>query len=57
MVVRRDDSEFRRVGNRVLADLFRSGDIQAIYDKWLAPIAGPPSDELKMIWKVQALPY
>lgn len=57
MVVRRDDSEFRRVGNRVLADLFRSGDIQAIYDKWLAPIAGPPSDELKMVWKVQALPY
>ncbi|HYZ62501.1 MAG TPA: amino acid ABC transporter substrate-binding protein, partial [Acetobacteraceae bacterium] len=57
MVVRRDDSEFRRVGNRVLADLFRGGEIQAIYDKWLAPIAGPPSDELKMIWKVQALPY
>ena len=56
MVVRRDDSEFRRVGNKVLADLFRGGEIQAIYDKWLGPIAGPPSDELKMIWKVQALP-
>lgn len=56
MVVRRDDSEFRRVGNKVLAGLFRSGEIQAIYDKWLAPIAGPPSDELKMVWKVQALP-
>jgi len=56
MVVRRDDSEFRRVGNKVLADLFRSGEIVQIYDKWLAPIAGPPSDELKMVWKVQALP-
>src|SRR4051794_25913582 len=56
MVVRRDDSEFRRVGNRVLADLFRGGEIVQIYDKWLAPIAGPPSDELKMVWKVQALP-
>ncbi len=56
MVVRRDDSAFRSVGNRVLADLFRDGEIQAIYDKWLGPIAGPPSDELKMTWKIQALP-
>src|SRR3954452_54184 len=56
MPIRRDDSEFRRVGNKVLAGLFRSGEIQTIYDKWLAPIAGPPSDELKMVWKVQALP-
>src|SRR3954447_11434571 len=55
MVVRRDDSEFRRVGNKVLADLFRSGEIEQIYDKWLAPIAGPASDELKMVWKVQAV--
>jgi glutamate/aspartate transport system substrate-binding protein len=56
MVVRRDDSAFRNVGNRVLADLFRNGEIQAIYDKWIGPIAGPPSDELKMTWKIQALP-
>jgi ABC-type amino acid transport substrate-binding protein len=40
----------------VLADLFRNGEIQAIYDKWIGPIAGPPSDELKMTWKIQALP-
>lgn len=56
VVVRRDDSAFRAVGNRVLAQLFRSGEIQGIYDKWLAPIAGPPSEELRMAWKVQALP-
>lgn len=56
MVIRRDDSAFRHVGNTVLAELFRSGEIERIYDKWLAPIAGPPSDELKMVWKVQALP-
>jgi glutamate/aspartate transport system substrate-binding protein len=56
MPIRRDDSAFRHVGNQVLAELFRSGEIQAIYDKWLAPIAGPPSDELKMTWQIQALP-
>lgn len=56
VVVRRDDSAFRHVGNRVLADLFRSGEIRTIYDRWIAPIAGPPSDELQMVWKVQALP-
>ena len=56
VVVRRDDSAFRHVGNRVLADLFRSGEIRAIYDKWIAPVAGPPSQELEAVWKVQALP-
>ena len=56
VVVRRDDSAFRHVGNRVLADLFRDGGIQAIYDHWIAPIAGPPSEELETVWRVQALP-
>jgi glutamate/aspartate transport system substrate-binding protein len=56
MIVRRDDSAFRAVGNRVLALMFRTGEIQQIYDKWIAPIAGPPSEELKMAWKIQALP-
>ncbi len=56
VVVRRDDSAFRHVGNRVLADLFRSGEIQAIYNRWIAPIAGPPSQELQTVWRVQALP-
>jgi glutamate/aspartate transport system substrate-binding protein len=56
VVVRRDDSAFRHVGNRVLADLFRGGEIQAIYDRWIGPIVGPPSDELQTVWRVQALP-
>ena len=56
IVVRRDDSAFRLVGNRVLADLFRSGGITPIYDKWITPIM-PMSDMLKTVFQAQALPY
>jgi glutamate/aspartate transport system substrate-binding protein len=57
IVVRRDDSAFRLVGNRVLADLFRSGEIEAIYDKWLPTIGMPMTDMLRTVFKAQALPY
>ncbi|MBV9522138.1 MAG: amino acid ABC transporter substrate-binding protein [Alphaproteobacteria bacterium] len=56
IVIRRDDSAFRLVGIRALAELFRSGEIDKIYDKWLAPIAGPPSEMLKTVWASQAFP-
>ncbi|WP_264715698.1 amino acid ABC transporter substrate-binding protein [Limobrevibacterium gyesilva] len=57
IVVRRDDSAFRLIGNRVLADLFRSGEIEQIYDKWLKPIAGPLSEPLRTVFATQAMPY
>lgn len=56
IVLRRDDSAFRLVGNRVLADLFRSGEINAIYDKWMSTINMPMSDMLKVVFQSQALP-
>jgi glutamate/aspartate transport system substrate-binding protein len=56
IVVRRDDSAFRLVGNRVLADLFRSGEIDAIYSKWMSTINLPMSPMLKTIFDSQALP-
>jgi glutamate/aspartate transport system substrate-binding protein len=56
IIVRRDDSAFRLVGNRVLADLFRSGNINAIYDKWLSQINMPMTDMLKIVFQAQALP-
>jgi len=57
VVVRRDDSAFRLVGNRVLADLFRSGEIEQIYDKWIKPIAGPLGEPLRTVYAMQAMPY
>jgi len=56
IVVRRDDSAFRLVGNRVLAELFRSGEIDAIYSKWMSTINLPMSPMLKTIFDAQALP-
>ena len=57
IVVRRDDSAFRLVGNRVLADLFRSGEIEDIYNKWIKPIAGPLGEPLRTVYATQAMPY
>lgn len=61
IMVRRDDSAMSLLGNTVLADLMRSGEIMEIYNKWFNPgpakINMPVSDTLKVAFEVQALPY
>lgn len=61
IMVRRDDSAMRLLGNTVLADLMRSGEMQKIYDKWFNPgptnIQMPISSTLKKAYEIQALPY
>jgi glutamate/aspartate transport system substrate-binding protein len=61
IMVPRDDSAMRLLGNTVLADLMRSGEMQKIYDKWFNPgptnIKMPINDTLKTAFEVQALPY
>jgi len=56
IMVPQNDSQFRRVANMALADLFRSGEIETIYEKWFGPMGVPMSDELKAAIKLQALP-
>jgi glutamate/aspartate transport system substrate-binding protein len=56
IVVRRDDSAFRQVGNSVLAKLFRSGEIWKTYDKWMSTINMPASENLKVLFAMQAIP-
>lgn len=56
VVVRRNDDAFRLVGVRVIADMIRSGDMQKLYDKWLAPIAGPMSPMLHDVLEGEAYP-
>lgn len=53
----RDDSAFRLVATRTLADLFRSGEIKKIYSKWFDPMGVPPTDLLLATFESQALPY
>ncbi|MGQ4806957.1 Glutamate/aspartate import solute-binding protein [Candidatus Entotheonellaceae bacterium PAL068K] len=61
IMVRRDDSAMRLLGNRVLSDLMRSGEILRIYNKWFNPgptnINMPISSTLKTAFEIQALPY
>ena len=61
IMVPHDDSTYRRLGNVVLADMMRSGEILKIYDKWFNPgptgINMPISSRLKAAFEIQALPH
>ena len=50
----RGDAEYRLAVNRVLARLYRTGDIQKIYDRWLGGL-GPPSLLLSAAYFIQGL--
>ena len=56
IMIRRDDSAFRLIVNKALAELFRSGEIWNIYAKWFDPIGVPVSPLLKAAVELQALP-
>lgn len=61
IMIPQNDSIYRRLGTVVLADLMRSGDINAIYDQWFNPgpseINMPVSDTLRTAFEIQALPH
>jgi glutamate/aspartate transport system substrate-binding protein len=48
------DHEYRLAVNRVLARLFRSGEIAKVYERWLGPL-GPPSALLSATYFVQGI--
>ena len=54
-MVRRDDSAFRFLANRVLARTYRSGAIGAIYAKWFGAL-GKPTPALVLMYALQGLP-
>jgi glutamate/aspartate transport system substrate-binding protein len=61
IMVPQDDSKYQRLGNVVLADLMRSGEMLKIYNKWFNPgatgINMPISSTLKVAYEIQALPH
>jgi glutamate/aspartate transport system substrate-binding protein len=61
IMVPRNDSSFRLIGNTVLSDMMRSGEMVKLYDKWFNPgptnINMPLTATLKTAFEVQALPY
>lgn len=54
-MVRRNDADFRLAVNRSLAELYRSGDIAQIYDRWFGPL-GKPSPALQAVYLLNGLP-
>lgn len=56
VVIRRDDSAFRSLGNKVLADLYRNGEWEKIYNKWMSTIGQPLSPDLKLLMSMQNYP-
>jgi len=54
LMLPRGDADFRLAVNRVLARLFRTGEIRTVYDRWLGPF-GPPSLLLSASYYIQSL--
>jgi glutamate/aspartate transport system substrate-binding protein len=55
LVVRRDDPDFRLAVNRALVDVYRSGEIDAIFYRWLAGL-GKPGSLLNAMFYLSTLP-
>ena len=55
LVMRKNDTEFRLLVDRVLAQIYRSGEIEAIYGRWLGPL-GAPSVGLLGMYMLNSLP-
>jgi glutamate/aspartate transport system substrate-binding protein len=54
--VRRNDADFRLVVNRALAQLYRTGQIAQIYEKWFGEWGGRPSRLLLAMYALNGLP-
>ena len=55
LMVRRDDAEFRLVANRVISQIFRSGQFAQLYQEWIGSNGLRPSPLLLAMYQVQAL--
>ena len=56
LMFRRNDADFKLIVNKTLSQLFRSGEIDKIYDTWFDPLGAPMDEKLKTAFAIQALP-
>lgn len=56
LVVRRNDADFRLVADRALAQLYRSGQVEQIFNRWFGQVGVRPSPILNAMYGLQALP-
>ena len=55
LMMRRNDAAFRLVVNRAIADLYRSGAVLQLYDRWFGAL-GAPGEALQAMYLINALP-
>ena len=55
LVVQRNDADFKQAVNRVLAQLYRTGEIMKIYNTWFGKFGKPPMP-LMVMYELNALP-
>jgi len=48
IMIRKDDPAFKKVGNDVIADLVKTGEMQKIYDKWFVQPIPPKNISVNM---------
>lgn len=56
LAVRRNDADFRLVADRVIAALYRTGNILPIYDRWFGRFAPKRSSAFDALIKINAIP-
>jgi glutamate/aspartate transport system substrate-binding protein len=56
MMVQQNDAAFRLIADRALAQVYRSGEIDKIYDRWFGQWKLKPSRMLIALYRIQSLP-
>jgi glutamate/aspartate transport system substrate-binding protein len=56
LMIRRDDSAFRLVANRTLAQIYRSGEVRSLFAKHFEPFAIPMTEAVDWTFKLHAMP-
>ena len=56
LVVRRNDADFRLVANRAIAQLYRSGQIEDLFNRWFGQAGVQPTNVLRAMYVIEALP-
>ena len=56
LAVKRGDADFQLVVDRALSQLYRSGKVLAIYQKWFARFADKPSTALLALYQLNSTP-
>jgi len=56
LVVRRNDADFRLVANRAIAQLYRSRQIEELFNRWFGEVGVQPTPVLQAMYLLQGLP-